>query len=43
MPPDATPQNGGYMIAAYIVTAVIYSLYTISLWVRARNALREED
>ncbi len=43
MPPSATPQNGGYMVAAYIITAVIYTVYTISLWVRARNALRDKD
>ncbi|MEO8294455.1 MAG: hypothetical protein ABI613_02990 [Gemmatimonadota bacterium] len=35
MPPDATPNNGNYMVAAYIVAGVIYLLYALSLWVRA--------
>jgi hypothetical protein len=34
------PQNGGYMIAAYIVTAVIVVGYAVSLYLRARRALR---
>jgi hypothetical protein len=35
-----TPQNGGYMIAAYIVAAVILLGYTLSLYLRARRSLR---
>jgi len=31
-----TPQNGGYMAAAYIVAAVIYLGYAVSLWRRGR-------
>jgi len=30
------PQNGAYMVAAYIVTAVILVGYAVSLWVRSR-------
>ena len=39
--PFETPQNGGFLVAAYIVAAVIYLGYTLSLWARARRALRE--
>jgi hypothetical protein len=35
-----TPQNGGYMAAAYIVAAVIYLTYSVTLWLRARRAVR---
>jgi hypothetical protein len=34
MPPD----NGGYMVAAYIVTAVILGGYAVGLWRRAKKA-----
>jgi hypothetical protein len=34
------PQNGGYMEAAYIVAAVIYLTYSVTLWLRARKAVR---
>jgi hypothetical protein len=30
------PQNGAYMVAAYIVTAVILVGYAVSLWRRSR-------
>jgi len=30
------PQNGAYMVAAYIVTAVILMGYAVSLWMRSR-------
>ncbi len=33
--PD-TPQNGGYMIAAYVVVAVVLLMYCASLWRRGR-------
>jgi hypothetical protein len=36
MPPD----NGGYAIAAYVVTAAILLGYVVSLWRRASRALR---
>ncbi|MGH7580346.1 MAG: hypothetical protein ACREM9_09265 [Gemmatimonadales bacterium] len=36
MPPD----NAGYMVAAYVVTAVILGGYAAGLWWRARKALR---
>jgi hypothetical protein len=35
MPPD----NGSYMVAAYVVTAVILGGYAGSLWARARRAI----
>jgi hypothetical protein len=38
MPPD----NAGYMVAAYIVTAVILVGYAARLWWRARRAIRKE-
>jgi hypothetical protein len=37
MPPD----NGSYMVAAYVVTAVILVGYAVGLWRRARRALRQ--
>lgn len=36
------PANSGFMVAAYVVTAVIVLAYAVSLWVRARAALRQE-
>ncbi len=38
--PQSIPQNGGYMIAAYIVAAVILVGYGLSLYLRARRSLR---
>lgn len=35
------PDNGAYMVAAYIVTAVIVLAYTVSLWVRLRRMERD--
>lgn len=35
-----TPQNGQYMVAAYTVAAVIYLTYSLTLWLRARKALK---
>ena len=37
---QSIPQNGGYMIAAYIVAAVILVGYALSLYLRARRSLR---
>ncbi len=37
---QTTPQNGGYMVAAYIVAAVILIGYSLSLYLRARRSLR---
>lgn len=34
------PENGGYMIAAYVLVAAILIGYTLSLYLRARRALR---
>jgi hypothetical protein len=36
------PENGGYMIAAYVVTAVILVGYAVGMWRRARRAVGEE-
>ena len=38
--PETVPQNAGYMIAAYIVTGAILLGYALSLYLRARRALR---
>jgi hypothetical protein len=38
--PDAVPQNGGFMIAAYVIAAVILGGYALSLYLRARRSLR---
>ena len=32
--PEGVPANGGYMVAAYIVTAVILVTYTLLLYKR---------
>ena len=37
MPPD-TPSNGEYMVAAYVITAAIYLVYALSLWLRVRKS-----
>ena len=34
--PEAMPQNAGYMVAAYVVTAVILMAYAMTLWRRGR-------
>jgi hypothetical protein len=31
------PQNGGYLLAAYVVTPVILGGYLLSLWMRVRR------
>jgi len=36
--PESVPQNGGYMVAAYIVTAVILVAYGVLLARRTRNS-----
>ena len=35
--PDRVPHNEGYMVAAYIVAAVIVVGYAVSLYRRSRN------
>jgi hypothetical protein len=40
MPADPNA-NAGFMVAAYIATAVILGGYGLSLWIRARKAGRE--
>ncbi len=39
----STPDNAAYMIAAYIITLVIYVGYTVSLWRRAKRSLKRDD
>ena len=36
------PQNGGYMLAAYIVTTIILGGYWTRLWSRNANLKRRE-
>ncbi len=38
--PEAVPQNGNYMIAAYILVGVILVGYALSLYLRTRRSLR---
>jgi len=35
MPPE-TPQNGEYLVAAYVITAVILLAYWLRLWSRVK-------
>ena len=37
-----TPQNAGYMIAAYMVAPAILVGYLVSLWGRVKRALDRE-
>ncbi len=36
-----TPQNSGYMVAAYTVAPVILGGYLVMLWRRVRRAIGE--
>ena len=36
------PDNGGFMVAAYLITAVIVVVYSAMLFIRAFRALRRE-
>jgi hypothetical protein len=38
--PETVPQNGGYMIAAYVLVGVILIGYALSLYLRTRRSLR---
>jgi hypothetical protein len=38
--PAETPENAGYMIAAYVVAPVILVGYLAALWGRVRRAVR---
>lgn len=38
--PFETPQNGGFLVAAYVVAAGIYLTYAVTLWLRAGAAVR---
>jgi hypothetical protein len=35
-----TPENGGFMVVAYLIVAVVVFGYGLVLWRRARKALR---
>jgi CcmD family protein len=37
--PAEPPQNGEYLVAAYVITSVILLGYLFSLWRRARKSL----
>lgn len=37
---QSVPQNGGFMIAAYVITGAILLGYALSLYLRARRGLR---
>jgi CcmD family protein len=37
------PENGGYMVAAYVITTVVLVGYAVLLIRRARHALRRLD
>lgn len=37
-----TPQNGEYLVAAYVVTSVILVGYWLALWRRAKKSVRGE-
>jgi hypothetical protein len=37
-----TPQNAGYMVAAYVVAPVILAGYLASLWGRVKRAEKAE-
>jgi hypothetical protein len=37
------PENGGYMITAYVLTAVILVGYAVGLWRRASRAVRSVE
>jgi hypothetical protein len=37
--PLEPPRNGGYMVAAYVVTSVILLIYWVRLWNRARKSV----
>jgi hypothetical protein len=36
MPPE-TPQNGGYLVAAYVIAAVILLGYWLALWRKVKG------
>lgn len=38
---EMTPQNGSYMVAGYVATAVVLFCYAISLWVRSIRVRRK--
>lgn len=35
--PEGVPQNAGYLVAAYVVTAVVLVGYAVSLYLRTRR------
>jgi hypothetical protein len=39
--PPEVPQNGEFMIAAYVLVAVVLAVYSVSLFLRAGRMERE--
>jgi hypothetical protein len=37
------PDNGGFLIAAYVIAAIVVVVYAVSLVVRTRDVLRKDD
>lgn len=37
------PQNSGYMVAAYLIAAIVLIGYWVGLWRRARKSLAEVE
>jgi hypothetical protein len=42
MPPE-TPQNGEYLVAAYVIAIVILMGYWVALWRRAKQSVSEKE
>jgi hypothetical protein len=42
MLPD-TPQNGGYLVAAYVIATVILVGYWVALWGRAKKSVTRKE
>jgi hypothetical protein len=40
--PVEPPENSGYMIAAYVIAAVVLIGYWLALWRRAKNSMSGE-
>jgi hypothetical protein len=40
--PVEPPQNGEYLVAAYVITAVILTAYWLALWRRAKRIIGQK-
>jgi hypothetical protein len=38
--PAETPQNGEYLVAAYVIATIILMGYWVALWRRAKRSVR---